>query len=159
MTNVADPRENLRELSILGRYDPGQFVFDYFNDTQMKDLAQSLGLDLAQSREIRREKADNGNWKVTVKVVEVGSGAQRSTAESAAHAGALQTATLSEVLVRLSDGGRLYVLSHPSVEDTIAGCQVAVRRLSWAIVDGVAGRPAGRLRTDFADADPHIRWC
>jgi hypothetical protein len=109
----------VQEFPILGDYDPGQFIFDYFNDVQIKDLAQSLGVDLVQSREITRDKAANGSWKLTVKVVEAGGGIQRSAGESAAHLGALPTATLIEVLVKLREQVRLFTESQSFAEQRL----------------------------------------
>jgi hypothetical protein len=136
MTELSSVR-GMREFPILGDYDPGQFVFDYFNEMQIKDLAQSLGLDLVQSREVKRERASSGNWKFSVKVVETGVSAQRLTGESAAHLGALPTATLIEVLVRLREERRLDVLSQPTVDRTLDACRAAMGRLSWVIVEGL----------------------
>jgi hypothetical protein len=135
----ADNAPGERWLRLGGEYDPGQFVFDYFNDPQLSDLAQSLGLDLATSRQITREKHASGNLKATIKVVEVSGGAGGSTAEAVAHTGPLQTATLLEVLVRLREQVRLFILSEPRVDGPtgmLAACDAAAHERGWIVVEG-----------------------
>jgi hypothetical protein len=136
MTEFATNRD-VNEFPILGDYDPGQFIFDYFNEMQMKDLAQSLGVDLIQSREIRRDRASSGNWKLSVRIVEAGGGDQRSAGEVAAHLGALPTATLIEVLVRLREQVRLYTGSDLSADQTLGAWMAAMRNRSWMLEEAV----------------------
>jgi hypothetical protein len=138
---MTDPVDSWRrrDLSILGvdGDDPRPFVFDYFNDSQIKDLAQSLDLDLALSREIKQEQARSGGWKVSAKVAEVGVGSQLSAGESAAYSGPLQTETLIAVLVRLRQQIRLHTLSHSSVDHVRVAAKAAIWESGWVIVDGL----------------------
>lgn len=137
MTDSADSWRR-RDLSILGEGgDPRPFVFDYFNDSQIKDLAQSLDLDLALSREIKQEQASKADWKVSAKVAEVGGGGQLSAGRSAAYSGPLQTETLIAVLVRLRQQIRLHTLSHSSVDHVRVAAKAAIWESGWVIVDGL----------------------
>jgi hypothetical protein len=126
-------------LGLGSEYDPGQFVFDYFNDRQLADVAQGLGLDLAQSRQVTRDVRDRGDVKVSLKVLELGGGRDRGAAEAATHAGAMHTATLIEILVRLRQAARLHALAQTSLDGPsgmLAACRAAASNRSWVIVDG-----------------------
>lgn len=142
-------------------YDPGQFLFDYVNDRQLADVAQSLGLDLAESRQITRDTRGGGSAKFSLKVVELANTHDDGLAESAAHAGAMHTATLIAILARLKQAAALSVLSQPSVDGPggmVAACSAAAASHSWTVVDGdwVVGADGQRLtlvRSSAARAD------
>lgn len=128
-----------RWLALGGDYDPGALVFDYFNDRQLGDLAQSLGLNLALSRQVTRDKEGAGQLKVSLKVVEVAASDKHGSAEAATHAGSMPTAIFIEIYVRLRQELRVQVLSHPRVDGPtgmLAACRSAVSDRSWVIVEG-----------------------
>ena len=165
---MADARleDHGRWLALGGDYDPGALVFDWFNERQLADLAQSLGLNLELARQITRDKKGTDGLKVSLKVVELSGGNERGLAEAATHAGALPTATFIEIYVRLRRESRLQVLSKPSVDGPtgmLAACRSAASSDTWALIEGdwtvshdpiclTLVRPAGASR-DLEDGE------
>lgn len=110
-----------------GRYDPGHFVFDYFNEPQLYDLAQSLGSDPTVARQVVREGGRNASTKFTVKVLEVTTGRDAKLSESTTLPGSLHTAVLIDILARLNRSredweGRLIRLSRAGMAEMHAAC-------------------------------------
>lgn len=142
-------------------YDPGHFVFDYFNDVQLKDLAQSLGIDLAVSRQLLREENSSSAAKVSIKVLEVTGGQQSTVTESSVHSGPMPTMTLLEILSRLRAEIRLWSVSQTHVagaNGVASACKAAASEHGWVIVEGiweVCTKPlALRLLKTSDDAEP-----
>lgn len=130
-------------------YDPGQFVFDYFNEAQLLDLAQSLGFDPMVSRQLTRETSTGGDVKATIKVLEIGRRNEDGVAESATHVGALANALLIGIVSRLLRHRRLWAVPTPGVELIARTLETATRNYGWLIISGLwrveADPPALRL--------------
>jgi hypothetical protein len=117
-------------------YDPGEFVFDYFNQSQLLDLAQSLGFDPMVSRQVSREKSSSSEGKATIKVFEIGRRSEHGVAESATHVGALANAIMIMILSRLMRQNRLWAVSTPSVDSIARTLETATRSYGWLIIGG-----------------------
>jgi hypothetical protein len=122
-----------------GWYDPGHFLFDYFNVAQLSDLAQNLGSDPTVGREVVREGSGNASVKFSVKVFEVNKEGVGKLSETRSFAGSLPTALLIEVLARLNrsdEEGRLIRLSRTSMQEMINACEHAAKRRTFVILEG-----------------------
>lgn len=118
-------------------YDPGEFVFDYFNEAQLLDLAQSLAFDPMVSRQVTREISTGGDVKATIKVLEIGRRNQQGVAEAATHVGVLANALLIGIISRLLRHGRLWAVSTPSVESIARTLETATHNYGWLIIEGL----------------------
>jgi hypothetical protein len=124
-----------------GQYDPGHFVFDYFNDAQLYDLAQSLGGDPSVNRQVVREGGRNIDTKFTLKILEVNAGVASKLAETTNFAGSLHTAVLIDILARLNKSeedweGRLIRLSRTGTDEMRGACENAASRRTWVMIEG-----------------------
>ena len=137
-------------------YDPGQFVFDYFNSRQLADVAQSLGIELAEARQVTREDRNATDAEFSLRVVALSGGRERGTSASETLAGVLPTAALIEILARIQSRSRLQVITRPTVEGPtgmIAACRDAVDRRSWVILEGEWLVHQGPLRLQLVRAE------
>ncbi len=118
-------------------YDPGEFVFDYFNEPQLLDLAQSLGFDPMVSRQVTREESSSIDGKATIKVLEIGGRNERGNAESATHVGALANAVLIGIVSRLLRHDRLWAVPAPNRESIAKTLETATHNYGWLIIEGI----------------------
>lgn len=118
-------------------YDPGEFVFDFFNSAQLMDLAQSLGLDPMVSRHVNREMKSSDDASLSVKVLAVTRGREQGVAESATHLGVLPTAMLIEILSALNKRWRLWTPRGGSVEAIAGICKNAASNCGWVVIPGL----------------------
>jgi hypothetical protein len=131
------PGSEPRRTELSAKYDPGQFVFDYFNESQLSDIAQGLGINLATSRLVSHESTTGANGKFAL-VVEFGASHDRKAGEAANYQGMLQTATIVEVLVRLQQARRL--AAHTVARGTlsaIGGAWHTAAETGWLIAESM----------------------
>jgi hypothetical protein len=135
---------------------PGQFVFDFFNHAQLQDLAQSVGFDPTTARTVSGATTTGVEGKLNF-VLEVGANRGRTRAESSTLVGALETATLIEIVVALLRQIRLWSISHDTADDVTRHCRDAAAGYGWAMLAGfwrvgADGRSLHLLRTEASGA-------
>lgn len=123
--------------ALRAKYDPGEFVFDFFNNAQVMDLAQGLGLDPMVSRHVTREIKSSDDASLSVKVLAVTRGREQGFAESATHLGVTPTAILIEILSALYKRGRLWTPQGCSVEAIADTCKTAASDRGWVVIPGL----------------------
>jgi hypothetical protein len=134
-------------------YDPGEFIFDFYNGAQVRNLAQSLGIDLAQSREVTKETTRNGEVKLSVGPLGFGGGGGQAVATSTSLSGDLESAVFLSVAARLREELHLFSLSQSRVDGPhgmIKACEAASSADGWVIAEGTWELASDRLALRLA---------
>jgi hypothetical protein len=126
-----------KSLLITFDFNPGQLVFDYFNATQLADVAQSLGLDLAVSRSISRQESSKAGAKATIKILEVSGENSDSKSESTTTAGTLPTGVFLQILGQLDHAGSIRSINLSDAADGVEfSLRNAVNGNEWLLLTG-----------------------
>ena len=113
---------------------PGTPVFDFFNEAQLRDVAQGLGLDLAISRQVSLTSAKGAGVKATIKLVELQRELKSEISRGTSRQGASATAVTPSILARLQRRSALAALNASKPTDLVS--VVRAQKDMWAIIQG-----------------------